>query len=82
MAEHVLDRAAVGQLFEPAVTARTIAAYQARYAESHPFPEPAGKVGRSPYWLESQREAIIKWDEGRPGRGIGGGRPPKADPAS
>ncbi|MEV2277687.1 hypothetical protein AB0I72_19075 [Nocardiopsis sp. NPDC049922] len=38
------------------------------------FPPPDRKYGRSPVWLP---ETIDQWVENRPGRGAGGGRPPK-----
>lgn len=77
MAEKVLDRKAVGLIL--GVAGRTIAAYQARYADTHPFPAPAGTVGRSPYWTPDQVEAIKTWNQARPGQGTGGGRPPKGE---
>lgn len=47
-----------------------------RYA-SHPFPSPAGRIGRWPYWLPEQAAEIREWDAGRAGQGVGGGRPRK-----
>lgn len=43
-----------------------------RYS-SHPFPQPRGKIGRSPYWVAEQLDAITQWHAQRPGRGVGGG---------
>jgi len=47
-----------------------------RYA-NHPFPKPAGRIGRWPYWLPEQEQEIREWDAGRAGQGVGGGRPRK-----
>ena len=47
-----------------------------RYA-NHPFPSPAGRIGRWPYWLPEQEAEIREWDAGRAGQGVGGGRPRK-----
>lgn len=35
----------------------------------HPFPEPGGRVGRSPVWLPDQIPAIREWARTRPGAG-------------
>lgn len=45
-----------------------------RYA-AHPFPEPDGHIGISPFWLPERDEEIREWAAKRPGQGAGGGRP-------
>lgn len=35
----------------------------------HPFPEPAGRAGRSPIWDPDQEDAIREWARTRPGAG-------------
>lgn len=73
MTTTILDMEAVGALF--GVPASTVARWRIRYKDSHPCPEPAGHVGRSPYWTDAQ--AWKTWEAARPGRGAGGGRPRK-----
>lgn len=40
------------------------------------IPEPDIIIGRSPAW---DQDTIDEWLAGRPGKGVGGGRPPKQD---
>lgn len=47
-----------------------------RYSD-HPFPPPAGRVGRTPYWTEEQVPDLEAWLHGRKGQGVGGGRKPR-----
>jgi hypothetical protein len=62
------------------VKAATIRHYRAvslpggRYAD-HPFPEPSGHLGQTPYWLSERNDEIRAWAAARPGKGVGGGRP-------
>ncbi|SCE91503.1 hypothetical protein GA0070607_3161 [Micromonospora coriariae] len=44
---------------------------------NRPFPAPAGYHGRQPYWLPRQLPAVDEWRRSMPGRGAGGGRPPR-----
>ncbi len=37
--------------------------------KKHPFPEPAGRAGRSPIWDPSQEQAIREWARTRLGAG-------------
>ena len=41
------------------------------------MPPPSGHFGRTPWW---DRAVIVKWQEQRLGRGVGGGRPRKDTP--
>jgi hypothetical protein len=74
----VLDTAAVARLL--GVQPKTVSQYlveskgEGRYAD-RPFPPPHGRVGGRPYWLPDQADAIRAWAAGRPGQGVGGGRP-------
>jgi hypothetical protein len=36
---------------------------------THPFPQPAGRVGQWPYWLPDQEAEIREWARNRPGPG-------------
>ncbi len=78
MTGELLDQAAVAELL--GIARRSLMEYRRRYADTpHPFPKPAGYVGRAPYWTNEQREEIRQWDEARRvGQGIGGGRPHKS----
>ena len=49
-----------------------------RYA-ADPFPEPDVVVSRSPGWAKTRAPEILAWNARRPGQGVGGGRPRKAD---
>lgn len=65
---NILDRAAVAELL--GFTTRTVDEYRARYRDTdHPFPEPDGFFGRSPYWLASRADDLRRWAATRPGRG-------------
>lgn len=72
------DLADVGRII--GVSARTISRYMSwskdggRYA-NRPFPKPDDHAGRSPIWFRSRFDEIWDWHKGRPGRGVGGGRP-------
>lgn len=59
---------------------RAVSAPGGRYAD-HPFPEPDGYLGNTPYWLVSNEDKIKQWAAARPGQGVGGGRRPGAVPA-
>ena len=41
---------------------------------TYKLPEPDATIGRTRGWLP---ETIDRWNESRPGRGVGGGRPRK-----
>lgn len=53
---------------------RAVSAPGGRYAD-HPFPEPSGHLANVPYWLANRDDEIRAWAAGRPGQGVGGGRP-------
>jgi hypothetical protein len=74
----MLDLTSVGELL--GISSRSVTQYRSdsnagrRYAE-HPFPEPDGYSGRSPYWHPTRKLEILRWAQQRPGQGAGGGRP-------
>ncbi|QYC38915.1 hypothetical protein Nocox_06440 [Nonomuraea coxensis DSM 45129] len=41
----------------------------------HPFPEPDVEVDGAPGWRPDRVADIVRWRNGLPGRGSGGGRP-------
>lgn len=41
-----------------------------------PFPDPDVEIDGTPGWLPDRVGEVIRWREGLPGRGAGGGRPP------
>jgi hypothetical protein len=55
----------------PAATVRQYLAdsRSGRRFKGHGFPEPKGKVGRSPVWLPSQEQEIREWARTRLGSG-------------
>jgi hypothetical protein len=49
-----------------------------RYAD-HPFPDPDGHLGITPYWNPERDQEIRAWAAERPGQGVGGGRPARRE---
>ena len=60
------------------VTRHAVHKWRARHpaGSSHQFPEPDVEVDGAPGWRADRLEEIVRWREGLPGRGAGGGRPP------
>jgi predicted DNA-binding transcriptional regulator AlpA len=56
-----------------ALTGVTPASFR-RYVSRGDAPRPDGHFGRTPWW---HRITVEQWLASRPGRGAGGGRPPK-----
>lgn len=52
---------------------------RAGLAKAHDFPAPVRRVGNSPLFAAPDVE---QWFKRRPGRGVGGGRPRKPQPAA
>lgn len=77
-----LDRAEIGAWF--GVSGDAVRKWQQRYAAPdsgyRPFPGPDVIMGRSPGWSPHRETEIWAWKKGMPGRGAGGGRPPKSQP--
>jgi hypothetical protein len=44
----------------------------------HPFPEPDVEIDGVPGWRADRLAEIVRWRDGLPGRGAGGGRPSAA----
>ncbi|KAB8197750.1 hypothetical protein FH608_004300 [Nonomuraea phyllanthi] len=59
------------------VTRHAVHKWRSRYPDGcdHPFPGPDVEVDGSPGWRPERLPEIVRWREGLPGRGAGGGRP-------
>lgn len=73
-----LDMSEIGAWFN--TSADTVSKWRTRYQATLPCPEPDAMTGRTPGWLPDREAAWRRWEESRPGRGSGGGRPHKASP--
>jgi hypothetical protein len=75
MAERFLGVVGVAEAL--GVTRHAVHKWRARYPadSSHPFPEPDVEIDTTPGWRADRLEEIVRWREGLPGRGAGGGRP-------
>jgi hypothetical protein len=78
----ILDRASFAELLgvTPETVSRKVSESRHRTAAGLPlrpkdYPLPDGHVGGSPWWYRATVEA---WQEGRPGKGAGAGRPRKS----
>jgi hypothetical protein len=62
------------------VSGHAVHKWRARYPDDsrHPFPRPDVDVDGVPGWRPEQLAAIVRWRDGLPGRGAGGGRPTAA----
>lgn len=62
------------------VSRHAVHKWRARYPDDsrHPFPEPDVEVDGAPGWRSDQLATIVRWRDGLPGRGAGGGRPTAA----
>jgi hypothetical protein len=62
------------------VSRHAVHKWRARHPDdsSHPFPKPDVEVDGAPGWRADRVPAILRWREGLPGRGTGGGRPTAA----
>ncbi|MEV6036515.1 hypothetical protein AB0L65_35545 [Nonomuraea sp. NPDC052116] len=59
------------------VSRHAVHKWRSRYADDsdHPFPLPDVEVDGAPGWRSERLAEIVRWREGLPGRGAGGGRP-------
>lgn len=75
MAEHFLG--VVGLAEALGVTRHAVHKWRSRYpADSdHPFPEADIEIDGAPGWRPGRVAEVVRWREGLPGRGAGGGRP-------
>jgi hypothetical protein len=62
------------------VSRHAVHKWRSRYPSdsAHPFPEPDVEVDGAPGWAAARLDEIMRWREGLPGRGAGGGRPSAA----
>ena len=62
------------------VSRHAVHKWRSRYptGSGHPFPEPDVEIDGTPGWRPERMEEIVRWHEGLPGRGAGGGRPTAA----
>lgn len=62
------------------VTRHAVHKWRSRYpaGSDHPFPEPDVAVDGAPGWRPDRLAEIVRWRDGLPGRGAGGGRPTAA----
>ncbi|GII79284.1 hypothetical protein Sru01_42660 [Sphaerisporangium rufum] len=78
MTEHFLGVLGIGEAL--GVTRHAVHKWRARYPRDgdHPFPEPDVDVDGAPGWRPDRLAEIVRWRDGLPGRGAGGGRPSAA----
>jgi hypothetical protein len=62
------------------VSGHAVHKWRARYPDGsrHPFPTPDVEIDGVPGWLPERLSTIVRWRDGLPGRGAGGGRPTAA----
>jgi hypothetical protein len=78
MTEHYLG--VIGIADAMGVTRHAVHKWRSRYPDdsAHPFPEPDVEVDGTPGWRLGRLEEVVRWRDGLPGRGAGGGRPTAA----
>ncbi|MCK2221069.1 hypothetical protein MF672_045800 [Actinomadura sp. ATCC 31491] len=75
MPEHYLG--VVGLAEALGVSRHAVHKWRTRHpsGSDHPFPEPDVEVDGAPGWLPGRVADVVRWRDGLPGRGAGGGRP-------
>jgi transposase-like protein len=70
----------VGIAEQLGVSRHAVHKWRTRYPSDskHPFPEPDVEVDGAPGWRATRLGEVVRWREGLPGRGAGGGRPSAA----
>lgn len=78
MTEHYLGVIGVAEAL--GVTRHAVHKWRSRHPDDsrHPFPEPDVEIDGAPGWRAERVEEIVRWRDGLPGRGAGGGRPTAA----
>lgn len=78
MAERYLGVVGIAEAM--GLTRHAMHKWRSRYPTDadHPFPEPDVEVDGAPGWRPARLEDIVRWRDGLPGRGVGGGRPTAA----
>jgi hypothetical protein len=78
MTEHFLGVLGIGEAL--GVSRHAVHKWRSRYPSDsdHSFPEPDVEVDGTPGWRADRLEEIVRWRNGLPGRGAGGGRPSAA----
>ncbi|MGN9786019.1 hypothetical protein ACTMTF_31645 [Nonomuraea sp. ZG12] len=78
MTEHYLG--VIGLAEALGVTRHAVHKWRSRHPgdSRHPFPEPDVEIDGAPGWRADRVEEIVRWRDGLPGRGAGGGRPTAA----
>ncbi|TDD11442.1 hypothetical protein [Nonomuraea diastatica] len=78
MTEHYLGVLGIAEAL--GVTRHAVHKWRSRYPgdSDRPFPEPDVEIDGAPGWRPDRVQEIIRWRDGLPGRGAGGGRPSAA----
>ncbi|MGP3935365.1 hypothetical protein [Nonomuraea sp. KM88] len=78
MTEHYLGVLGVAEAL--GVTRHAVHKWRSRHpaGSDRPFPEPDVEIDGAPGWRPDRVEEIVRWRDGLPGRGVGGGRPSAA----
>jgi hypothetical protein len=78
MTEHYLGGVGIAEAL--GVSRHAVHKWRSRYPgdSPHPFPEPDVEIDGVPGWRADRLEEIVRWRDGLPGRGAGGGRPSAA----
>ncbi|NBE94081.1 hypothetical protein FE391_26345 [Nonomuraea sp. KC401] len=78
MTEHYLGVLGIAEAL--GVTRHAVHKWRSRYPgdSDHPFPEPDVEIDGAPGWRPDRVQEIVRWRDGLPGRGAGGGRPSAA----
>ncbi|WP_062349072.1 hypothetical protein [Herbidospora yilanensis] len=78
MTERYLGVLGIGEAL--GVSRHAVHKWRARYpaGSAHPFPDPDVEIDGAPGWRPGRLDEIVRWREGLPGRGAGGGRPSAA----
>ncbi|MEO3801169.1 hypothetical protein [Nonomuraea sp. B1E8] len=78
MTEHYLGVLGIAEAL--GVTRHAVHKWRSRHpaGSDHPFPEPDVEIDGAPGWRPDRVGEIVRWRDGLPGRGAGGGRPSAA----